>query len=198
VTEDERDAAESDRAAAEIGRVEAEEDRVDAEAGEGGAALELGRVQAEEGRVIAEAGREERENRRRIAEGGPDNHLSDATGRVEAEEEREENLRKWLGRYATIIALAVAFVALIPSMVGLLLLHREINSRCEDAATNRVAIRQTIIDGLKSLGYQYVNGKIVEDGPPLDYYVLHPDERASQLVKTEATLRRFKEVHCGK
>lgn len=208
MTEDERDAAEADRAAAEEGRVEAEEDRVDAEAGEGGPALELGRVQAEEARVAAELEREERENRRRIAEGGPDQHVEGNEmlfGRVEAEEKREANLRKWLGRYATLIALAVAFIALIPSLVGGIFLYhtvqkldREIEVRCGDGETNRAAIRQSIIDGLSTLGYAYEGGQIVPDGPPLDYYATHPDERAAQLEKTKASLDRFPEVHCGK
>lgn len=200
VTEEERDEAEADRVAAEIGRVEAEEDRVDAEAGDGGAALELGRVQAEEGRVEAEAEREEQENRRRIAEGGPDQHVPGNTmlhGRVEAEAVREANLRKWLKRYATIIALTVALIALIPSAVGLVLLKREVNHRCTDAALNRTAVRVTILDGLASLGYIYHDGQIVTEGNPIAYYVEHPDERERALQRTKKALDRFKPIECG-
>lgn len=198
MTEEDRDAAEADRAAAELGRVEAEEDRVDAEAGDGGVALELGRVQAEEARVEAEVEREQHEVRRRIAEGGPDQHVPGnvETGRVEAEEKRQQNARKLYGRVAALIALPLAFVSLIPSVVGLVLLKREVDNRCRDSAVNRTAIRGSVVDSLSALGYIYKDGKVVPHGKPLAYYLEYPDERAQVLQNTRATLDRFPPISC--
>lgn len=207
MTEAERDAAEAGRASAEVGRVEAEEDRVDAEVGEGGHALEESRVEAEASRVRAEIEREERENRRRIAEGGPDNHFTPGTpGRIEAEAKREQNLRKWLARYATLIALGVALIALIPTAVFGVFLYRtvekldnEIASRCEDAAVNRDAIRQTLLRSFANLGYMYdeKTGSAVLFNKPLAYYLTHPDERQEQLDALLASVKRFPSVDCG-
>ena len=195
------DEAEAGRVEAELGRVIAEEDRVDAEAGEGGAALELGRVQAEEARVEAERLREERENRRRIAEGGPDQHVPGNTmlhGRVEAEKEREATLRQWMIKYAMVIAMVVALVSLIPSLFGITLLYREIDQRCVDSKVNRDAIRESIIEGLPTLGYRYVpeTDRIVKGGKPLDYYATHPEERNDALERSKRQLARFPTIKC--
>lgn len=203
MSEKEREEAEAERAEAEQGRVEAEEDRVDAEAGDGGVALELGRVQAEEARVVAEDEREEHEVRRRIAEGGPDQHVpgNTETGRVEAEQKREESLLKWLRRWAVLIALTVAFVSLIPSAVGLVLLKREIDHRCDDSSVNRNAIRESAIDSLTTIGYRYdkSTNTIVRAGrPTVSYYVTHEEERNQALARSRRLLDRFPIIDCRK
>lgn len=210
MSDDKLDAAEADRVAAEIGRVEAEEERVDAEAGDGGRALELGRVQAEEQRVAAEAVREEQENRRRINEGGPDNNVEGeppgTTGRVEAEEKRESAARLAYLRMATLVAIPVVLVSMIPWGVAYVLLDRadqrlsrEILKRCEDSAVNRNAIRLTVIEGLPTLGYRYDpdTGKIVPAGEPtVSYYATHERERAEALARSESALQRFPAIDC--
>jgi len=156
--------------------------------------------EAERAREEAEAAREAREDRRRIAEGGPDQHVPGNValyGRVEAEADRQRSARVMYQRVAVLIALPLALVALIPSVVGLVLLGREIEHRCGDAAVNRVAIRASVIDSLHSLGYQYTDdGEIVAAGRPLDYYVTHPEERAEALAQTKAALERFPPIKC--
>lgn len=162
---------------------------------------------AERSREEAEAAREEREDRRRIAEGGPDQHVAGNVqmyGRVEAEEERKRNARVVYQRVSLLIALPLALVALVPSLLGLYLLHREVNHRCTDASINRAAIRSSVLDSLTTLGYRYTaDGLIVsvdETGKPLkplDYYVTHPEERARALAQIKVTLDRFPPIDCN-
>ena len=151
--------------------------------------------EAERGREEAEVAREEHERKRQVAEGGNDQQVY---GRVEAEHDRQRNARLMYQRVAVLIALPLALVALVPSLLGLFLLHREVEHRCTDAAINRTAIRQSVIDNLHTLGYEYTeDGKVVPSStPPLDYYRSHPDERASALVQVKATLDRFPPVDC--
>lgn len=197
------EAAEEGRVDAEAGRVEAETERVDAEAGDGGAELEQGRVQAERDRVQAEEERQATELRRRIAEGGPDNNVPGeppgTIGRVEAEEHRVAAARKIYVRVAALIALPLAVIALVPSLVGMAWLHREIDRRCEDAAENRASIRQTTIDGLPTIGFRYSpdTDSIVPNGAPtIEYYRAHDAERLDALERAQATLDRFPVIRC--
>jgi hypothetical protein len=161
---------------------------------------EHAREEAEVGREGAEVAREQREDRRRIAEGGDDQHVSGNVqmyGRVEAEHDRRRSARVMYQRVAVLIALPLALVALIPSLIGLLLLHREVDRRCTDAAINRAAIRSSVTDSLRTLGYVYTaDGRIVEHGKPLDYYLTHPEERQQQLASTKAALDRFPAIDC--
>lgn len=170
---------------------------------------EVGRVEAEGVRVDAEAVREEHEDRRRMREGGPDNNVegepAGTTGRVEAEAAREETLRTWLKRYATIIAMTVGFVSLIPTAIfGIFLyatvekLDGEIADRCEDSAVNRDALRVTILRSFKNLGYAYdeATGKVVPSGTPLAYYATHPEERSDQLAGLIESVERFPAIDC--
>jgi hypothetical protein len=110
----------------------------------------------------------------------------------------KRNARLMYQRIAVLIALPIAFVALIPSLLGLLLLHREVERRCTDAAINRAAIRASVIDNLRTLGYEYTeDGEVVPSRtPPLAYYRSHPAERAAALAQTKVTLDRFPKINC--
>lgn len=101
-------------------------------------------------------------------------------------------------RVATLIALPLALVALIPSLVGIALLQGEIDARCEEGRVNRAAIRSTITDGLPALGYRYdpESASIIRAGRPIDYYLTHPTERELALARAVAALERFPEVDC--
>lgn len=106
---------------------------------------EQSRQEAEKHREEAEALREEHEIRRRIGEGGPDQHVPGNTegGRIEAEAKREtaealrSNIRKFYLKLAGIIALPLAFIAIIPALIGLYLVDREIDDR---TTANRILI----------------------------------------------------------
>lgn len=161
----------------------AEADRVSAE---------LGRVEAEEERVDAEAG-----------DGGSALELGRVqaeTGRVEAEEKRHEAFQTVYRRVALLIALPIALVALIPSMIGLVWLSHEIDNRCVDTQVNRALIRETVLSSFEPLGYTYdeKTGEAVETGQPIDYYVDHPKERAKQLEASLNTIERFPAIHCDR
>lgn len=106
------------------------------------------------------------------------------------------DLRTLYGRVATLIALPLALVALLPSVIFGIYLQRQNHERCIDAALNREAIRSTVIDGLKPLGYAYADGAIVEKGKPIDYYRTHEAERQQALERTRLVLRRFPSVTC--
>lgn len=114
-------------------------------------------------------------------------------------------MRLSYARVATLIALPLALISLIPSMVGLITLRHhatelelEVQARCEDSRVNRDAIRSTITDGLPTLGYRYEEeaGDIVPHGPPIDYYRTHPEEREQALARSRAALDRFPPIHC--
>jgi len=113
---------------------------------------------AEQKRQDAELLREEHEVRRRIGEGGPDQHVEGnlAQGRVEAEaarvvaEEHRRDLRKFYLKMATAIALPLAFIALIPAMVGLYLVQKEADQRVTENRKALVYICSTtsVLDNL--------------------------------------------------
>lgn len=180
IAEKGREEAELGRAAAETSRVTAESDRLIAE-GPIAARTEQSRVEAETGRVDTEDGRV-------TAEGG----------RVNAEAIRKENARNVYRRVMTLFALPVALVAILPTVIFGISLHREITTRCDDAAINRTAIRGSIINGLGSLGYRYDDetGTAIEDGKPLDYYTTHEAERKQALNNALITLRSFPLIKC--
>lgn len=169
---------------------------------------EEARADAERGRVEAEDEREAHEVRRRISEGGADQHVpgNEETGRVEAEEARgkAEHRRAVLARtsylrIATLVALPVALIALIPSVGGVVWLKRDVDRRCVDSAVNRDAIRLTVLDGLPTLGYRYDadTNKIVLSGkPPIDYYVTHEQERDDAVARARVQLDRFPPIDC--
>lgn len=93
--------------------------------------------EAERQRAEAEEERNRREELRRIGEGGPEQHIPGNVlpGRVEAEEERVANearradLRRFYAKMATTVAFPLAFIALIPALVGLYLLDQEVDRR---------------------------------------------------------------------
>ena len=82
---------------------------------------------AELARQDAEAERNRREELRRIGEGGPEQHIPGNVlpGRVEAEaervaaEERRSSVRRFYLKLAATLALPLAFIALVPAIVGL-------------------------------------------------------------------------------
>lgn len=95
---------------------------------------------AEEARQAAEVERERREELRRIGEGGPEQHVPGnvQTGRVEAEAQRvvaeqdRVGMRAFYLRVTGLLALPVAFIALIPALVGVWLLDRETDARISE------------------------------------------------------------------
>lgn len=107
-------------------------------------------------------------------------------------------MRQQYGRIAILIALPVAFIALIPSSVGLFLLARYADHNCTAAQANRAAIRQTLLATFVQLGYRYDEklGKAVPDGKPLAYYVEHPGEAARALKLAVETVERFPPITC--
>lgn len=106
---------------------------------------EAERAEAERARQEAEVLREEHEIRRRIGEGGPDQHVPGNVmpGRVEAEAERaaaearRRSMRRFYLKIATAVALPLAFVALIPALIGIYLVDKEAEER---TAENRTLI----------------------------------------------------------
>lgn len=107
------------------------------------------REQAEAARQAAEVERERREDLRRIGEGGPEQHVPGnvQTGRVEAEAQRVMAEQERVGmsalfiRLTGIFALPIAFIALIPSLVGIWLLDNETDERITE---NRVLAAQGV------------------------------------------------------
>lgn len=108
---------------------------------------EQDRERAERQRADAELERVEQEDLRQIGEGGQERLVvgeDHETGRVEAEESRvgaeedrevaevkRSNLRRFYLRVAGISATPVAFIALIPSLIGLYLVSEEAENRSE-------------------------------------------------------------------
>jgi hypothetical protein len=107
------------------------------------------RVEAELGRASAETERERREDLRRIGEGGPEQHVpghvTNEQGRVEAEEgrvaaeEKRADVRHFYTKLAASIALPLAFIALIPALVGIWMVDNETDERI---AANRQHIQE--------------------------------------------------------
>lgn len=117
----------------------------------------------------------------------------------------QRSMRRVYARVATLIALPLALIALIPSMVGLVAqqhhtarLEQEVRDRCEEGRVNRNAIRSTITDGLPALGYRHdpETGRVVRTGRPIDYYATHPAERQAALARAVAALQRFPAIDC--
>ncbi len=108
------------------------------------------RQDAEGLRVVAEIERERREELRRISEGGPEQHVPGnvQTGRVEAEAQRVVSEQGRIGvrgfylRLAGLVALPLAFVALLPAIVGLILLNNQAEQTRTIARENRRTIEQ--------------------------------------------------------
>lgn len=126
--------------------------------------------------------------------------------RVVAEEHRANSRVVAYRRIAVLIALPLALVAMIPGLVGYIGVKRqadnlasEVHNRCHDAAVNRSAIRATLINSFKNLGYTYdeETGHAVVTGPPLDYYLAHPEEREAQLQAALNTIRLFPPINCN-
>ncbi|MBA2741914.1 MAG: hypothetical protein H0U46_07875 [Actinobacteria bacterium] len=120
---------------------------------------EAARRKAEEGRVEAEDERVAHEEDRRVAEGG--NEHAQEQGRVEAEERREVSesdrvlaeekrgsLRAFYTKLATFVALPIAFVALMPALVGLYLNNRRADENRE-LIEQVVDARADIVTGFK-------------------------------------------------
>lgn len=156
---------------------------------------------AEEKREEAERLREEHEVKRRIAEGGPDQHVPGNTkpGRVEAEQTRQAERRRMYRRVAALIALPIALISLLPSTVGLVLLKREVDHRCRDGQVNRQAIRDTLLRSFDALGYAYneKTGQVTPNGRAIQYYLDHPEDRERQKQSAIATIERFPPITCN-
>lgn len=76
---------------------------------------------------------------------------------------------------------------------------RAIHHQCLENATNRGAIRATVIDGLPALGAAYdpKTDRVVPRGQPIDYYVSHFEERQKQLRIAIRALDRFPRIECS-
>lgn len=96
------------------------------------------------------------------------------------------------------IAVALALISFVPSLVLFGMLTNEVNDRCKESRTNRVAIRETFVEGLSTLGYRYdtETGVVVKAGAPLDYYLTHPEEQREALDRSLRSLERFPAIHC--
>jgi hypothetical protein len=172
MSERDREQAERERVAAESERVEAEEERVTNE-GPPEAATERSRVEAEVGRVEAEEGRV-KNDRRRLTPG------------------------QFYRRATLLIALPLAFIALIPSTVGVIALSHYAVRNCERAQANRDAIRRSLSTNLLVLGYRYdgTTNRPVRAGPPIAYYASHPDELEAVLAARVAAIQDFPAISC--
>jgi hypothetical protein len=177
---------------------------------------EESRLDAEALRIKAEREREDHELRRRIAEGGPDQHVPgdivSPPGRWErdlerqkADERRGEEVKTVYDRVTKLYALRVAAIFVIPLLVIIVFLYRndsrlddEIRNRCIDGMINRDAIRASLIDGLGALGFSYnaETNRVVQTGTPIDYYRTHPDELKTALVRAQNALNRFPPISC--
>lgn len=73
-----------------------------------------------------------------------------------------------------------------------------IHQQCLDGQKNRAAIRETVIEGLSSLGARYdpEHDRVEPHGKPIDYYVTHWSERQRALNQAIHTLARFPRVEC--
>lgn len=179
---------------------------------------ERARQDAEELRIGAEREREDHEIRRRVAEGGPDQHVPREIGEVSppgrwerdiergvADEEREQAVSTVYSRVTKLYALRVTAIMFIPLLIICWLLWRndqrlddEVHNRCVDGMVNRNAIRDSLLDGLASLGYGYQRetNTIIKTGSPIDYYQTHPQELQQALARAQAALKRFPPIEC--
>lgn len=150
--------AEIERQEAELVRIEQEEQR---KASEGGLEPEdeeheTGRVEAEDERVIAEEERviaEEARVESHSSNGGAEEERVVAEKeRVVAEEGRVEK-RYFTARLVALVAVPVAFIMLIPTIIGLLLITRQLDENQARLRENRDTLRYvcsttSVLDGL--------------------------------------------------
>lgn len=164
------------------------------------------REAAEQGRQEAEADRQEHEHLRRTAEGGPADPDELELGRVEAEERRESaemvrieaeqvrviaetrrgSLQKTYLKVAGIVAFPLAFIALIPSTVGFVLVDRAREENCREIEALKASERAEALSryrelarSLKLLGISH-----------------SPEIEAVARERRDATLKRFPSRKC--
>ena len=119
---------------------------------------ELEREEAEQLRAEAEGERQRREELRRIGEGGPEQHIPGniLPGRVEAEEQRvaaeqhRSDLRYFYSKLAASIALPLAFIALIPALIGIWMLDNETDARINANREHLEEIDMLAADGVEA------------------------------------------------
>lgn len=116
----------------------------------------------------------------------------------EEEAEHKRDLAKIYQRVAIQFALPLAFVSMLPSLLGLYLVHEEVRARCIDTRVDREAIRGSLFDGFEALGYRYdpKTEEITPTGHALAYYIQHPKERAAAIERQLRQIERFPTVEC--
>lgn len=144
--------AEQERIEAEGERVQNEEVRQEQEGA--GIGPEVSRVDAESDRDEAEAIRERQSLSRREAEKG---RVENETIRIEAEqvrivaETKRGSIRGTYLRLAAVMAMPLAFVALIPSVIGLLYL----NSIAKENRERSIEVRDSLCSFKRDLGRRH-------------------------------------------
>ncbi len=190
-----RQKAEEGRVEAEVERVEHEVERRVAEGGEQ-AVVEQGRIEAEierestsATRVAAERGRVEAEGRREVSE----------SDRVLAEEKRG-SLRAFYAKLGTFVALPIAFIALLPALVGIYLVNNQAaDIRNFAKKTNEIAEENCFNIEINRHYYDSLSRsltRIAETFPPGDELSFLLQEIASQarLTRDAMITTKCKEI----
>jgi len=109
-------------------------------------------------------------------------------------------------RVTLLIALPLAFIALIPALTGIVLIYHqgnnleaEVQARCLDGQVNRNAIRDTLTDNLDLTGYAYdedTNTLVKTDKKPDPYYEQHPEQLRRAIETMQKALNRFPPITC--
>jgi len=169
-------------------------EKLERSAEEAADALEKLATEAETTRVASEAKRQTQEKDRRIAEGGPQAPGDDETGRVEAETGRQEaetrrvlRDQRLLPRISLLVALPFALVAVVPVVVGLVLIQREAANRTEALKAQSLANCRAI-ESIKTEGR--IEAKADFDRLPDTFRALGLEYTAAYQKITQAALRR--------
>lgn len=119
--------------------------------------------------------------------------------RLEGDSAQESRYRQRVDYMPYRVAL-VFYICMSLSVVSLFALQgHTIREQCRDGKTNREAIRDTVTEGLSSLGARYdpETDTIIPHGTPIDYYSTHFEERQRALRQAIRTLERFPKIECG-
>jgi hypothetical protein len=171
------------------------------------------REEAELGRASAETERERREDLRRIGEGGREQHVPGHTtneqSRVEAEEgrvlaeEKRADLRHFSLRIAAAIALPLAFIALIPALVGIWMLDNETDTRISQnsmlvkdgvEAKKALCVFRDDLERRAVASEEFITSIISGERPPIGGISTAELQRA--LKGQQATLAALSDLRC--
>jgi hypothetical protein len=171
------------------------------------------REEAELGRASAETERERREDLRRIGEGGPEQHVvghvTNEQGRVEAEEgrvlaeEKRADLRHFYTKLTASIALPLAFIALIPALVGIWMLDNETDTRISQnsmlvkdgvEAKKALCVFRDDLSRRVAASEEFITSIIRGERPPIGGISTAELQRA--LKGQQATLAALSDLRC--